>query len=111
LDLDPAYEVAWAAAVDRLGLIAHVVPLDVEAFLAAARLLYGSALVAERLAAFGDQLDGPGVDPTVRQIVLAGGGFTAADVFAAQGELARLRSIAERTFVGVDALLLPVTPG
>jgi allophanate hydrolase len=111
LDLDPAYEAAWAAAVGRLGRIAHVVPVDVEPFLAAARLLYGSAMIADRLAAFGDQLDGPGVDPTVRQIVLAGGSFAAADVFAVQRELARLRSIAERTFVGVDALVLPVTPG
>jgi allophanate hydrolase len=111
LELDPAYEVAWAAAVDRLERIAHVVPVDVDPFLATARLLYESALVAERLAAFGDQLDGPGVDPTVRQIVSAGGRFTATDVFDAQRELARLRSIADRTFVGVDALVLPVTPG
>jgi allophanate hydrolase len=85
--------------------------VDVDPFLATARLLYESALVAERLAAFGDQLDGPGVDPTVRQIVSAGGRFTATDVFDAQRELARLRSIADRTFVGVDALVLPVTPG
>ncbi|MFB9613506.1 allophanate hydrolase [Kutzneria kofuensis] len=111
LDLDPSYAAAWASALDHLARIAHVVPVDVDPFLAAARLLYGSALVAERLAAFGDQLNGPGVDPTVRRIVSEGGRFTAGDVFTVQRELARLRSIAESTFVGADALLLPVTPG
>jgi allophanate hydrolase len=109
-DLAPDYAVAWSAAVAHAGRVAHIVPVDVTPFLAAARLLYESAFVAERLAAFGDLLDGPGVDPTVRRIVSGGARFTATDVFTAQRELARLRLSADRVFVGADALLLPVTP-
>ncbi|HEX3648015.1 MAG TPA: allophanate hydrolase [Pseudonocardiaceae bacterium] len=111
LDLTPDYASAWSAAVAHAGRIAHVLPVDVTPFLTAARLLYDSAFVAERLAAFGDLLGGPGVDPTVRQIVSGGARFTAADVFAAQGQLARLRRAADQVFVSADALLLPVTPG
>ena len=85
----------------------------IESFLAAARLLYGSALIAERLTAIGHLLepDGPHLDPVVRSIVLGARNLTAADAFAGLGELARLRAVAMRTFVTADALLLPVTPG
>jgi len=113
LDLDPPHAAAWAAALRHAAGVAHLVPVDVEPFLAAARLLYGSALVAERLAAFGAELevDGPHLDPTVRSIVLGAGRFTAADAFAGLAELQRLRALARPAFEAVDALLLPVTPG
>lgn len=111
LDLDPEHERAWSAALAHAAGIAHVVRVDVEPFLAAARLLYESAFVAERLAAFGPLLDGAQVDPTVRQIVLGGRRFSGADAFGGLHELARLRRAAEQVFLGADALLLPVTPG
>ncbi|MGN6607054.1 MAG: allophanate hydrolase, partial [Jatrophihabitans sp.] len=112
LDLEPAARDAWAAAVDHAATLGTVVRVEVSAFLAAARLLYESALVAERLAAFGGALtvDGPHLDPTVRTIVLGAARFAAADVFAAQQRLAGLRRTAETVFVGADALLLPTTP-
>ncbi len=112
LDLDPEHEQAWAAALAHAARVAHVVPVDVGPFLAAARLLYEAAFVAERLAAFGDQIgDGPEFDPTVRRIVRGARRFTGADAFAGLHELARLTRAAEQVFVGADALLLPVTPG
>ena len=111
LDLDPAHEAAWQAALVRAAEVAHVVWVDVEPFLAAARLLYDAAFVAERLAAFGHLLDGPGVDPTVRSIVQGARRHSGADAFAGLHELARWRRLAERAFTGADALLLPVTPG
>jgi allophanate hydrolase len=114
LDLDPAHRVAWEAAVERLrGLAAHVVSVDMGAFLRAGRLLYDGPWVAARYAAFGHLLDpdGPHLDPTVRRIVLRGRDVTGADVFAGLERLAELRRLTEPVWLDVDALMLPVTPG
>jgi allophanate hydrolase len=112
LDLDPPHAAAWRAALAHAASVARVVPVDVSAFLEAAKLLYGP-FVAERLAAFGHLLspDGPHLDPTVRRIVHSATSVTGADVFAGQQRLAELRAAALRVFVSADALLLPVTPG
>jgi allophanate hydrolase len=113
LDLDNAHRDGWQAALAHASTVATLVPVDVEPFLAAARLLYGGPFVAERLAAFGHLLDadGPHLDPTVRAIVLAARSLAADAVFAGLHELARLRAATAPTWVGIDALLLPVTPG
>ena len=113
LDLDPAHARAWEAALAHAGTVARLVPVDVGAFLKAAQLLYGGPFLAERLAAFGDLLepDGPHLDPTVRRIVLGARDISGADVYAGQQRLAELRAVALGTFLGADALLLPVTPG
>jgi allophanate hydrolase len=113
LDLDDAHRAAWDAALAHAASVCRLVPVDVSPFLEAAQLLYGGPFVAERLAAFGALLepDGPHLDPTVRHIVLGGRGLQAADVFTSMHRLARLSALVRRTFVGADALLLPVTPG
>jgi allophanate hydrolase len=113
LDLDAAHRDAWQSALAHAATVARLVPVDVTPFLEAARLLYGGPFVAERLTAFGWLLepDGPHLDPVVRQIVLGAGALTAADAFAGLQRLAELRALAMPAFVGVDALLLPVTPG
>jgi allophanate hydrolase len=114
LDLDPDHEVAWRSALDRLrNVAAHVVPVDVTAFLQAADLLYEGPWVAARYAAFGHLLepDGPHLDPTVRRIVLRGRDVTGADVFAGFERLAALRRATEPVWRDADSLLLPVTPG
>ncbi|MGY1618239.1 allophanate hydrolase [Geodermatophilus sp. SYSU D00691] len=112
LDLAPAHAAAWERALAHAATVARLVPVDVSAFLEAARLLYGGPFLAERLAAFGALLepDGPHLDPTVRRIVLGAAGITGADVFRGQQRLAELRAAAMPAFVGADALLLPVTP-
>ncbi|MDD2857276.1 MAG: allophanate hydrolase [Candidatus Nanopelagicales bacterium] len=112
LALDPEHEQAWQQALAHAATVALLVPVDIEPFLAAARLLYEAPFVSERTAAFGALLepDGPHLDPTVRSIVLRGAEFTAAQSFAAAHELARLRRLTEAAFVSADALLLPVTP-
>jgi allophanate hydrolase len=113
LDLDPPHAAAWQAALAHAATVARLVPVDVAAFLEAAQLLYGGPFLAERLAAFGDLLepDGPHLDPTVRRIVLGARSLTGADVYRGQQRLAELRTAAMPTFLGADALLLPVTPG
>ncbi|NJC72244.1 allophanate hydrolase [Planosporangium thailandense] len=112
LDLDPPHAAAWQAAQAFAASVARLVPVDVSAFLEAARLLYGP-FVAERLAAFGRLLepDGPHLDAVVRRIVHGAATVTGADVFRGQQRLAELRAAALRVFVGADALMLPVTPG
>jgi allophanate hydrolase len=111
-DLDPAHRLAWERALAHARTVAtHLVTVDIGAFLAAARLLYEGPWLAERWLAFGHLLDGPGVDPTVRQIVSPGRDLPATDVFAAADRLAALRRRTEPVWADADALLLPVTPG
>jgi allophanate hydrolase len=104
-----AYERA-AAELPRLGALA--VEIDFRPFGEAAGLLYGSALVAERLAVIEDSLTrfGDSVDPTVRQIALGGLSFTAADTFRAGYSLAALKRQAEAEWHKMDVLLLPTAP-
>jgi allophanate hydrolase len=112
LNLDPEHAQAWRRAVAYAHRIAaHVVTVDVSAFLAAGRLLYQGPWVAERWSAFGHLLGGPGVDPNVRTVVAMGRTFSGPDVFAALDRLAGLRRATEAVWTDADALLLPVTPG
>jgi allophanate hydrolase len=113
IDLDPAHAAAWAVAVARLRqLVPHVVEVDISAFLAAAKLLYEGAWLAERWAGFGHLLepDGPHLDPTVRAIVRRGRSVDGAAVFTALDTLAWLRRRTEPTWADVDAIMMPVTP-
>jgi len=70
--LDPAVARSYQHLLERLALLgAELEPVDLTPFLAAGQLLYGDALVAERLAAVGDFLAAhPGalVDVTARII-------------------------------------------
>jgi allophanate hydrolase len=104
---------AFATAAGRLaGAGAALVEVDLEPFLAAARLLYEGAFVAERYAAVGPFVDAhrADVDPTVGAIIAAAGGV-AAHALVSDGErLEGLRADAEAQFAGADALLVPTVP-
>ena len=80
--------------------------------LAAARLLYGGGLVAERYAAFGAYLaqHPEDADPSVARIAADAGRVTAAEYQAARDEVAALRSAALAALDGCDALLVPTAP-
>jgi allophanate hydrolase len=102
----------WSKAVDVLGAIgAKVRELDVRPLLAMGELLYGSALVAQRAAAFGDAFaEGlEGLDPTVASIVAAAADYTAADAYRAEQALDEHRRRAREVLAGVDVLALPTT--
>lgn len=113
IDLDEPHRIGWREALIRAASLAELVPIDVEPFLAAARLLYAGPMVAERLAAFGGLLepDGPHLDPIVRHVVLGARATSGAAVYEAQRALAGLAAQAAGSFAGIDALMLPVTPG
>jgi len=117
LDLDPEHREAWQAALEHAGRIAeYVVEVDIEPFLAAARLLYQGPWLAERWSAIapvlGDAgLNHDGLDPTVRRVLTGADAISGAATFAGFDELARLARLTEPTWNVADALLLPVTPG
>ena len=111
----PGWDVAFQRAVEAArdaGM--RVVPLDLTDFLAAARLLYDGALVAERTEAVGDFIigagDDAGLDPTVAAIIGAGGSHSATALLRDRRELDRLRERAFRELEHCDALLVPTAP-
>lgn len=106
----------WRAAFDRTVADLRaagwtVREVDLAPFLAAARLLYDGAFVAERYAAVGALVDGApaGLDPVVGAIIRAAGDLPAHRYAADLITLAELRAAGESALAGVDALLLPTT--
>jgi allophanate hydrolase len=112
--LSGAARAAFRAAVARLveaGAVSR--EIDIAPFLAAAALLYGGALVAERYAAVGAFLAGRprDADPTVSGIILAAEALPAYRLAADQARLDRCKMAAAAALAGFDALLLPTTVG
>lgn len=108
-----AYRALFDAAVERAtDLGATIVPFGYRPFRQAAALLYEGPWVAERLAAIEDFLreKADSVDPTVRTIIEAARGMSAADAFRGAYALEGHRRAAEAEWVKVDALLLPTSP-
>ncbi|MDR3660153.1 MAG: allophanate hydrolase [Mycobacterium sp.] len=109
------WDVAFRRAVDSARDVGmRIVPIDLTDFLAAARLLYDGALVAERTEAVGDFVigagDDAGLESTVAAIIAAGAAYSATRLLADRRELARLRERAFHALAGCDALLVPTAP-
>ena len=107
--LDPAAADAWRGATDSLGSLGTVVEVDLEPYVAAGDLLYGSAMIAERYDAVGEFLAAhpEGADPTVARLIGA-----ARDLPAHQlaGDLDRVRRHAAAlapTWDEVDVVVVP----
>ncbi|QLY32441.1 allophanate hydrolase [Nocardia huaxiensis] len=112
-DLDPLWRKAFDRTITELrDRGARIVEVDPEPFLAAARLLYGGALVAERYAAVGEFLDThtDAVDPTVASIIRAARDLPAHQLVTDTAELERLRATALAALSGADVLLAPTVP-
>ena len=106
-------EYLFDRALERLaGLGFALVEVDIAPLLEAAKLLYSGPWVAERTAAMEAVLrDMPGaIDPTVREIVLAGAAMSAVDVFRGQYQLAAYARDAEALWRTVDVLAVPTSP-
>ncbi|WP_067667249.1 allophanate hydrolase [Nocardia miyunensis] len=113
-DLDPLWHNAFDRAVARLRESgARIVTVDPEPFLAAARLLYDGALVAERYAAVGEFVDArpDAVDPTVGAIIRTARDIPAHRLVSDLAALQRLRARALASLDGADVLLTPTAPG
>lgn len=113
-EMDQRWRAAFAdavAAAEARGMTVRTI--DLEPFLAAAKLLYDDALVAQRHDAVGEFLDeagAAGVDPTVGAIIGAANRFSAVDLLRARRRLAGLRREAFRAWGDADALLVPTAP-
>jgi allophanate hydrolase len=110
--LAPAAREAFATAAAALAATgAELVEIALTPFLAAARLLYDGALVAERHAAVGGFVDAhrAEVDATVGAIIVAAGTVGASQLVADTERVERLRVEALASLDGCDALLVPTT--
>jgi allophanate hydrolase len=112
--LDDDWRAAFDAAVHVLGESgARILTVDMEPFLAAAKLLYDGALVSERYAAVGEFIDAnpdASFDPTVRSIIGAARDIPAHQLVRDRREVDRLRKVALAALEGVDALMVPTAP-
>ncbi|MFC9787435.1 allophanate hydrolase [Rhodococcus sp. NPDC127528] len=111
-ELCPEYLAAFGetvAALEADGVVTQSV--DISGLLAAARLLYDGAVVAERYAAVGRFLDTrpAGADPTVAAIVAGARTPLAHELVADLDALLRAKSAAAEVLADCDALLLPTT--
>lgn len=110
---DKHSEKSYDEAVKRwTSLGAELVGFDLEPFYETARLLYEGPWVAERYLVIRDLLASSpeAIHPVTREITAAGSRPSAADTFAALYRLQALRAIAQRTFAGIDAIVLPTAP-
>ncbi|MFD7843817.1 allophanate hydrolase [Nocardia sp. NPDC059764] len=112
-DLDPQWHTAFERTVASLrDTGATIVEIDPAPFLAAAKLLYEGALVAERYAAVGEFVDAhpESVDPTVGSIIRAARDLPAHRLVTDLAALERLRATAMASLASADALLTPTAP-
>lgn len=110
---DKKSEAAYGDALKRWAALgATLVEFDLEPFYETARLLYEGPWVAERYLVIKDLLASApdAIHPVTREITAAGARPSAAETFSALYRLQGLRKIAERTFAGIDALVLPTAP-
>lgn len=111
--LSESYRRSFAATVaqaEDAGL--DIVRVDIAPLLAAARLLYDGALVAERFDAVGEFVTAnptAALDPTVAAIVRGSAKHAAHEFVRDTGVLVTAKHFAAELFDGVDALLLPTT--
>jgi allophanate hydrolase len=108
--LSAGYRAAFDAVVETLTM--PVKTIDISEMLAAARLLYEGALVAERHAAVGEFVDAhlDEVDPVVGSIIHGAGSILARNYVNDRAALERYRADAYATLTGYRALLLPTAP-
>ncbi len=110
--LSAAARERFAAAAAGLEAAGHeLVEIPVEPFLAAGRLLYEGAFVAERYASVGDFIERhpSKVDPSVQKVILTGSSIPARALVEDVARLRRLRAEVRAVMRELDAVLLPTT--
>ena len=111
---DAGYAAAFEVAVAQVSMLGHrPVATDFANLHAVAELLYSGPWVAERFAVVEALIESnPGaLDPSVRQVIEAARGFSAADAFRGQYELAGAKRAVAKLWDQVDLLMVPTAPG
>lgn len=109
---DDAAATLFEASIKRLESAGGKrVEIDYTPFRETAELLYSGPWVAERYAAVGGFIEGhrDDVHPIVRDIILGGAKYSAAESFKAMYKLESLRAQAIKVWSSIDLLLLPTT--
>jgi len=102
----------YQKAITRLEAMGCLIgTINFQPFTDAAMLLYEGAWIAERAAAVGEFLeqDYPGVNPIVRQIIMAGKKIDGITVYKDLYKLMELKRQAEQHWQNIDILALPTT--
>jgi allophanate hydrolase len=109
----------FSEAVDTLtgslrsaGSSVDLVDIDLGPFVAAGRLLYDGAFVAERYEAVGWFVArrSPDLDPHVRAVIERAGDVRAWEVFRDRAELLRLDRLTASTWDRIDVMVVPSAP-
>ena len=111
--LESNYRTLFGEAAKRVEALGNtVVEVDVSPFLDSGKLLYGGSWVAERFVAVGDFIKRhpDATDPVVREIILGGEKFSAADAFKGLYALEKYRQDSSVIWNAIDLLLLPTAP-
>ena len=102
----------YRKAIEKLEALGGVpAKIDFTVFREAAELLYSGPWVAERYAAVGEflQMQSEGVNEVVKNIILGGMEYSAADVYRSAYQLETLKQRATEEWARMDVLLLPTT--
>lgn len=107
---DDAAKAIFADAINKAEKLGwEIVRFDYEPFSQTAKLLYGSAWVAERLAAVKPFIDKTW-HPVIRTIIGGAGDYDAAEAFEAIYKVEGLRSRCAEISEAFDIILVPTTP-
>jgi len=109
---DDAAAALYQSAIKKLEAAGgQRVEIDYVPFRDTAQLLYSGPWVAERYVAVGGFLEGHPNDahPVVKNIILGGKNYSAADTFKAMYKLEEYKAETLRTWESIDVMLLPTT--
>lgn len=107
------YQEAFTEALQiAKGLNVEFVPVDIDSFVKAGKLLYDGPWVSERFAVTEDFLNSNpnAFDTSVRQIILSGAPYSAAQGFRAIYQLKELEIETKKSWSKCDVILVPSAP-
>ncbi len=107
------YQEAFTKALQiAKGLNVEFVPVDIDSFVKAGKLLYDGPWVSERFAVTEDFLNSNpnAFDTSVRQIILSGAPYSAAQGFRAIYQLKELEIETKKSWSKCDVILVPSAP-
>jgi allophanate hydrolase len=112
LDNGQYQEVFTKAINTAKGLNVEFVPIDIEPFVEAGKLLYDGPWVSERFAVTEDFLktNPNSFNPTVKQIILNGESYSAAEGFKAIYQLKELEIETKKSWSQCDVIVVPSAP-
>lgn len=110
---DGQYQKAFTKAIENAkGLEVEFVPVDIDPFVKAGKLLYDGPWVSERFAVTEDFLKSnpDSFDRSVKQIIESGAPYTAAQGFRAIYQLKDLEIEAKKAWAQCDVIMVPSAP-